>query len=541
MSSPHGTPDARRPVSLLLRSCAAALALLLPVAATTGCKRKPVDPAAAAREKLRAANQSLTADDFLKAAAGGDADRVALFLRAGLDRNGADARGRTPLMAAAEAGKVNVVKLLLDENANPNLADRDGATALTLAAAAGQADVVRRLVEANADVTLRDKKNWTALMRAVFPGHKPVVDVLLATSRDRLQRDGQLDRALSVAAYLGHDAILKALLDKGANVNAKLDGGRTALMCAADAGKAATVTLLLSRGADAKLANAEGSTAGILAMQRGFNDVSRMLDAAAQGLPVPAPGAVAASQEPAPEDVARAQQEATDAAGGAMEQAYLQQKNIDPKALLGRDAGQDSDGDGFTDDEELAAGTDPNNPASHPPFATRLRMRKVEGEAFPALFDGIDTRTGKARLSVGRDHQRAELAEGDRLPDLPWRVADIRRRRVAVKDSAEMVDASEVTLTQVTTGQKVTLVRAMPTNSPDSRALLALDLANGQGGEREVRLGEEFALPADPATRYKVLDIRPAQVVLKVLPNGGTVTVNLAPPPAPGNEEKSGK
>lgn len=526
MSSP-GMPDARRPVSLLL--CFVAVLTL----ATPGCKRRPADPAAAAREKLRAANQSLTADDFLRAAAAGDADRVTLFLRAGLDRNGADARGRTPLMAAAEAGKVNVVKLLLDEGAGPNLADKEGATALSLAAAAGQADVVRRLVEANADVTLRDKKNWTALMRAVFPGHKPVVDVLLATSRDRLQRDGQLDRALSVAAYLGHDAILKVLLDKGANVNARLDGGRTALMCAADAGKATTVHLLLARGADAKLVNAEGSNAGILAMQRGFNDVSRMLDAAVQGQPVPAPGSVAASQEPAPEDVERARQEATDAAGGEMEQAYLQQKNIDPKTLLARDAGQDTDGDGFTDDEEIAGGTDPNNPASHPPFSTRLRMRKVEGEAFPALFDGIDTRTGKARLTVGRDHQRAELAEGDRLPELPWRVADIRRRRVSVKDSSEMMDASEVTLTHVSTGQKVTLVRAMPANSPDSRALLALDLANGKGSEREVRVGEEFSLPADPATRYKVLDIRPAQVVLKVLPNGNTITVNLLRPPAP--------
>lgn len=533
-------PDAPRPVSSSLSVGTVVLitALTLPVA---GCKRRPADPAEAARGKLRAANQSLTADDFLKAAARGDTDSLALFLRAGLDRNTGDGRGRTPLMAAAEAGKRDAVKLLLDENANPNLVDKEGATALMLAAGANQAEVVRLLVESNADVTVRDKKNWTTLMRAVFPGQRPVVDVLLATSRDRLAQDGQLDRALSVAAYLGHDAILKALLDKNANVNAKLDGGRTALMCAADAGKASTVALLLQRGADARLANADGATAGILAMQRGFGDLARMLDAAAQGQPLPSPGTLAASQAPAPEDAERARQDAADAAAGAMEQAYLQQKNIDPKALLARDAGQDSDGDGFTDDEELAAGTDPNDAASHSPLATKLRMRKVEGEAFPALFDGIDGRTGKARVTVGREHQRAEVGVGDKLPELPYRVTRIRPRRVSAKDSGEVMDASELTLTNVTTGQNLTLVRAMPSNSPDSRAVLALELANGKGGaEQEVRVGEEFALAADPVTHYKVLDIRPTQVVLKVLPNGGTITVNLARPPAPGDDRSGG-
>lgn len=516
---------------LCLLAATATLLLLFPA---PGCRRPPPDPAARALEKLKAAKQSLTADDFLRAAARGDADAATLFLRAGLDRNGPDARGRTALMAAAEAGKTNVVKLLLDENANPNVQDRDGATALLLAARADQADAARLLIEANADVTLKGTlngvKNWTPLSAAVYENRARTVKVLLDTSRDRLVRDGQLDRALLVACYLGHNDLIKALLDRGANVNAKLDRGQTPLMCAATAGKPDTVALLLARGADAKAVNADQATAGILAMQRGFTDLARMLDAAAQGQPVPAPGSVAASQAPAPEDTARVKQEAAEAAGSAMEEAFLKQKNVDPKALLTKDTGLDSDQDGFTDDEELAAGTDPNDPASHPPLHTKLRMKKLDGQTFPALFEGIDERTKKARVALGG--AEVALASGEKLPNLPYKVSRIRPRRVHAKDTGQEVDASELTLANTETGQTLTLIKSLPANSPDSRAVLALELANGRlGAEREVRAGEEFSLPGDGATRYKVLDIRPAQVVLKVLPAGQTVTVGTGAEP----------
>ena len=40
-----------------------------------------------------------------------------------------------------------------------------------------------------------------------------------------------------------------------------------------------------------------------------------------------------------------------------------------------------------------------------------------------------------------------------------------------------------------------------------------------------VRQGEQFTLPRDPATRYEVVDIRPTQVVLKIVSTGQTVTV----------------
>ncbi len=548
-------PRPSRPAATLrtLRLAAAGVLLLTLFFPLAGCKKK--DPTADAIRKLKAGNQSVTTDDFLKAAARGDTAAMALFVAAGLDRNTQDARGRTPLMAAAEAGKKDAVKRLLDENAKPDIQDKEGLTALLLAASKDQSEIVRLLVEANADVTLKGTfkgvKNWTPLTKAVFEGYTKTVQVLLATSRDRLARDGQLDRALLVACYLGNLDLIKALLDRGANVNAALEKGQTALMSAATTGRQDTVALLLSRGANPRATNEDGATASIVALQRGFPELAKTLDAAIAGLPAAAlatsdptpappgtssssPGSLQAAAETAGNNNnnnSGGGTTAATAAGSSMEQAWLKEKKVDPQALLTKDTGQDDDNDGFSNDEELAAGTDPNDPKSHPPLHTKLRMKRLDAQTFPVVLDSVWPNGKKAKVSVrgGAGNGSSELAVGDSVPGVPYRVTRIRPRNIYVKDTGQQSDVSELTLTQTETGEKVTLVRAMSANAPNSRAVLSLELAGGRSTEIEVRNNQEFTLPSDDrAVRYRVLDIRPTQVVLKVLPNGQSITVNRA-------------
>ncbi len=507
--------------------------LFLPLA---GCTKK--DPTADAIKKLKASNQSVTTEDFLKAAARGDVGALALFVAAGLDRNTQDTRGRTPLMAAAEAGKAEVVKRLLEENARPDIQDKDGLTALLIAASKDQSECVRLLVEANADVTLKGTfkgvKNWTPLTKAVFEGYTKTVQVLLATSRDRLARDGQLDRALLVACYLGNLDLIKALLDRGANVNAALEKGQTALMSAATTGRQDTVALLLARGANPKMANAEGATASIIALQRGFPELAKTLDAAIAGLPPaalatsdPTPGASpSASADNSKQAAAETAAASSSSGGGAMEQAWLKHNKVDPQTLLAKDTGQDDDGDGFTNDEELAAGTDPNDPKSHPPLHTKLRMKRLDAQTFPVVLDSVWPNGKKAKVSV-KGNPSGELSVGDPVPGVPYRITRIRPRSIFAKDTGQPMDVSELTLTQTDTGEKVTLVKSMPANAPNSRAVLAVELAGGKTTEVEVRNNQEFTLPSDDKTRYRVLDIRPTQVVIKILPNGQTITVYM--------------
>jgi ankyrin repeat protein len=492
-----------------------------------------------AREEIRQANHSFTAADFVKAAANGDQALVDAYLRGGMDRNAQDGRGWTALMAAAQAGKLDVTKALLDENAKPDLQNKDGATALILAAGADQPETVRALIEANADVRLKDRKNWTALLRAVYDGKGRIVDVLLGTSRDQLARDKQLDRALAVAALLGQDEIVRQLLDHGADVNATIENHQTALMYAATGGKQSTVELLLDRQADPKPVNADGANASILALQRGHPEVAKLIDSHTPGFSNAAAAAALAaanaSASPgsngAPPPLPPADAQAKQAAATNDDRNWLKQNGLDTAAApaVSKDSAKDDDGDGFSNEEELAAGTDPHDPNSHPPYYSRLRMKRIEGEAFPIVFDGFEgkkihvtVREEGSDLPDGKAERKLDVETGERVGDTPYVAFKVRRRDVDEKDTGRPLDMSELTLANPATGQKVVLVKSMPANSPDATAVLSC----GPGEpDIAVKLGQQFAIPRDTQDRFEVIDIRPTQVILKIV--GGTQTITV--------------
>ena len=240
-----------------------------------------------------------------------------------------------------------------------------------------------------------------------------------------------------------------------------------------------------------------------------------------------------ASASPTPTE-AQAKQAAADASSVAMERAWLKQNGVEPVTLLKKDTGQDDDGDGFTNDEELAAGTDPNDPKSHPPYYTKLRMKRLDGEAFPVTFDDYDNKTKKVHVTVHEKSgygfngaeggaRKVEIGQGERVPGVDYTITRLKLRRTTEKDTARPLDMSELTLTDTQTGKKVTLVRGMPASSPDAAAVL--NFSGNDDKEITVRQGETFTLPRDPDTRLEVIDIRPTQVILKVAGTGQTVTV----------------
>ncbi len=505
-----------------------------------GCGRGGRDRA---RKQISQAGRAFTPEDFVKAAALGDRGMVEAYLRGGMDRNSVDSHGMTPLMAAAVNGKVDVTKALLDENANPDFANQDGDTALILAAAADRPDSVRALVEGNADVKARNKENLTALLKAAKTRHDDVVNVLLATSKDQLARDGQLDRTMILLALLDNPRLFNTLLDHGANPNAKIENGQTALMFAAQFDKRDIVEALLARGANPKLVDKKGNSASTLALQNGHPDLAKLIDNRAPGAPVgtpaPALAVAAAGGTGAPPPAAGAPEaqntppalSPADEASAARERVWLKQNGVEPVALLKKDTGQDDDHDGYTNDEELAAGTDPNDPKSHPPVYSKLRLRRVEGEKFPIVFDAYNPKNDHISLTVheggrfggGDGERKAEIKPGERIPGLPFKVAGVRVKKGYEKDTGQPLDLSELSLQNTETSRRIVLRRGLTASSPDATATLVLKL---DGTQIPVRLGQQFSLPGDPQTRFEVIDIRPEQVVLKIIDSKQTVTVD---------------
>lgn len=82
---------------------------------------------------------------LLRAAAAGDADAVAVALRAGADIEARDGRRRTALLRASTRDRVSVANLLVAMGADPSIRDGDGVTALEHARAKGYVEIARLL------------------------------------------------------------------------------------------------------------------------------------------------------------------------------------------------------------------------------------------------------------------------------------------------------------------------------------------------------------------------------------------------------------
>jgi ankyrin repeat protein len=101
----------------------------------------------------------------------GDHDGVLAALRKGLDVNGRDHGGWTPLHWVVDMGMVagereHIVATLVRAGADVNAHDRAGATPLMVACRAGNGELVRQLVAAGADLNARDNAGKTALIEA---------------------------------------------------------------------------------------------------------------------------------------------------------------------------------------------------------------------------------------------------------------------------------------------------------------------------------------------------------------------------------------
>jgi len=199
-------------------------------------------------------------DGLVSAAKRGDLSTVNRLLQAGADvnqRKFASVGGlgdATALMAASFNGSLDVVQTLLAAKADVNATlseKKDGATALTLAVQEGHVDVVRALLAANADVD-HPCCETSPLYFAARTANLSMVKVLL-TAKPDLNRQAISDTTALIRAIAtgkpDSPEIARLLIEAGANVNLSTTDGVTALTVAVQR-SLATVRQLLAAGAN---------------------------------------------------------------------------------------------------------------------------------------------------------------------------------------------------------------------------------------------------------------------------------------------------
>ncbi|KAK1831488.1 hypothetical protein QBC39DRAFT_371881 [Podospora conica] len=186
---------------------------------------------------------------------------IEVCLKYGLEINGIDEDGDTPLISAAVQNPCHgyVLETLLDHGADPNIQNKYGSFALSLCLnsawdSADYSRCVKALISSRADIHLAVSNGRQPIHLHAAAGMKESVNLLLDAGADIESRDKDDDTPLAVAVLSDAYACAEILLDRGANVNALIQSpstaiAATALSYAASSGNLRMFRLLTKRGA----------------------------------------------------------------------------------------------------------------------------------------------------------------------------------------------------------------------------------------------------------------------------------------------------
>ena len=186
---------------------------------------------------------------LLRAAESGDADAVAVALRAGADIEARDQRGRTALLLAATHDRVAAARVLVAMGADPDALDDRHDTAWLVTGVTGSTAMLETLLPANPDLTIRNRFGGLSPIPASERGHVDYVRRVVRTDVD-----------INHVNDLGWTALLEAVILG--------DGGKD---------QQEIVRILLRAGADPDIADLDGVTALEHAEPRGHREIARIL------------------------------------------------------------------------------------------------------------------------------------------------------------------------------------------------------------------------------------------------------------------------
>lgn len=153
-----------------------------------------------------------------------DGEAVRELLADGVDPNGVNEEGRTPLMLACQLGNTEMASILLMNGADVHarMAVNDNLTPIHFAASENHSECVRLLLDHGAQADERDAQMNTPLLTTAWGFPDPAtIRVLLEHGADVHAENASGQSALEVASFYGNEESIRTLLRWGAGSNLK--------------------------------------------------------------------------------------------------------------------------------------------------------------------------------------------------------------------------------------------------------------------------------------------------------------------------------
>jgi hypothetical protein len=188
---------------------------------------------------------------------------------------------------------------------------------------------------------------------------------------------------------------------------------------------------------------------------------------------------------------------------------------------------QDTDGDGFTTLDEWEWKTDPNNKDSHPPYWSKLFLKRFVRIPFRLRFDA---RNGDVLQinTLDLDAPTQFLKVGDQVKGTKFKITKFEPK-FAMRDGIKK-DVSEVTLVNTDTGEPIVLPKQQEVDSPTTYAVLDYLWT---GKEFAVKKNEEFTLKPVDNVKYKCVDLTDTDVTVLKEDDKKLLHIKMLPPAKP--------
>lgn len=181
---------------------------------------------------------------------------------------------------------------------------------------------------------------------------------------------------------------------------------------------------------------------------------------------------------------------------------------------------QDSDGDGYTNREEFLHDTNPRDKNSMPGVMEGVALKALNEVEVPVILREVKEKGGRASVQHLPDGPVEEIAEGSTVRGLPYKVTGVKYSLKTDKHGV-LSDVSNVTLENPQTKETVVLIRDLPARSSETHAVLVAP----DGTEQKVRVEDIVTLPGQGEKKFKVVDLRPDQVVVEDMDTREMLTI----------------